>query len=70
MLSNELTEVTLVSVNVRLFEKKSATKSYISPYFLHTLSMMIVSRSILPRIACSMLIRDSMLSFCPIELRR
>ena len=37
------------------FENKSATKSFVTPHFLHTKSFMIFSRSESPRISCSML---------------
>ena len=37
------------------FEKKSATKSFVMPHFLHTKSFMIFSRCVSPRISCSML---------------
>ena len=56
ILSNELVEVThglCHSVNV-CFWKKSATKNFTTPHFLHAKSLMIVSRSVSPRIPYSM----------------
>jgi len=65
ILRNELIEVTLVSVALSMsaFCKKSTTKYFMASHFLHSKSLMIVSKSVSPRISCSMLIGDSMPSF-------